>query len=436
MVRSGRPALAGVLLLVAALGLAAAACSGEPLDAADDLRGSVLEVTAVWQDAEADAFRLVLDRFEARTGATVTFTSTEGADIGTVLDDRLAADDPPDVAVLPQPALLERYARAGDIVPVGDVVGEAVRAGWAPVWERLGTVDGDLYGVWFKAANKSLVWYSLTAFEEAGLVPPADLDGLDAAAAALATHGVPAFSLPGVPGDAWVLTDWFENVYLRSAGPDRYDALAARRIPWTDPSVVEALRVMASLLDADRIARDPGATFPDSVGDVFSSRPRAAMVMEGDFVPGVLGDRGLARVGTDVDVFAFPGPEPTDRGVVVGGDAAVLMQASSGGRALLEFLASTEAAEVWAGLGGFISPNQEVDLGAYPDVPTRRIARALLEAGDQLRFDLSDLQPVAFGATTGAGLWAELSTFVADPTDVEAAADRIEAAADAAWAGR
>ena len=436
MVRSGRPALAGVLLLIAALGLAAAACSGAQPDPADELRGTTLEVTAVWQDAEADAFRLVLDRFEARTGATVTFSSTEGADIGAVLDDRLATDDPPDVAVLPQPALLERYARAGDIVAVGDVVGDQVRAGWAPTWEQLGTVDGALYGVWFKAANKSLVWYSLTAFEEAGLVPPADLDGLDSAAAALAARGVPAFSLPGVPGDGWVLTDWFENLYLRTAGPDRYDALAARRIPWTDPSVVEALRVMASLLEPDRIARDQAATFPDSVGDVFSSPPRAAMVMEGDFVPGVLGDRGRARVGTDVDVFAFPGPEATDRGVVVGGDAAVLMQATPGGRALLEFLASTEAAEVWAGLGGFISPNQEVDLGAYPDAPTRRIARALLEAGDQLRFDLSDLQPVAFGATTGAGLWAELSAFVADPADVEGVADRIEAAADAAWAGR
>jgi ABC-type glycerol-3-phosphate transport system substrate-binding protein len=435
MVRSGRPTLAGALLLVAPLGLLATACGGSQPGAAD-LQGVEVEVVAVWQDAEADAFRLVLDRFEADTGATVTFSSTAGADIGLALDERLDSGDAPDVAVLPQPALLERYARAGDIVALDDVVGEAVRAGWSPVWERLGTVDGELYGVWFKAANKSLVWYSLSAFEDAGLVPPADLDGLQAAAETLAAGGVPAFSLPDVPADAWVLTDWFENLYLRLAGPDRYDDLASHRIPWTDPSVAEALRAMAGLLDAGLVVRDPDATFPDSVASVFSTRPRAAMVVEGDFVPGVVSGRGEAQVGTDVDVFAFPGREPTDRAVVGGGDAAVLMRDSRGGRALVQHLASSAAAEIWAARGGFISPNQDVDLGAYPDVATQRIARSLLEAGDELRFDLSDLQPVAFGATTGAGLWAELSAFVADPTDVDGTMSRLEAAAAAAWADR
>jgi alpha-glucoside transport system substrate-binding protein len=82
-----------------------------------------------------------------------------------------------------------------------------------------------------------------------------------------------------------------------------------------------------------------------------------------------------------------------------------------------------------------VSPNEEVDLTVYPDAPTRRIARALLEAGDEFRFDLSDLQPVAFGATTGAGLWAELSAFVADPTDVEGTMARLELPRRrAAWA--
>ena len=36
--------------------------------------------------------------------------------------------------------------------------------------------------------------------------------------------------------------------------------------------------------------------------------------------------------------------------------------------------------KVWARLGGFISPNENVDLGAYPDDITRTIARSLLEA--------------------------------------------------------
>jgi len=45
--------------------------------------------------------------------------------------------------------------------------------------------------------------------------------------------------------DGWTLTDWFENVYLRTAGPEKYDQLTAHEIPWTDQSVVEEMLTKA-----------------------------------------------------------------------------------------------------------------------------------------------------------------------------------------------
>ena len=327
-----RQSFRAAVVLVLAVGGVVTACGGGGATPAwdEDLHGQHLEVVAVWQDAEAAAFVDVLRPFEQATGATVTFTSTSGEDITAVLDRRLAADDLPDVAVLPQPGLLERYARAGAITPIGDIVGDQVEAAWAPVWRRLGTVDGTLYGLWFKAADKSLVWYSLHAFEQAGVVPPDDLEGLGRVARAVAADGTPAFSLTGDPSDAWTLTDWFENLYLRIAGPERYDALAEHRLPWTDPTVGETLRTMASLLGPGLTVQPagPDTTFPESVLGVFAPRPAAAMIMEGDFVPGVVAGSTPAQVGVDVDVFAFPGRTAGDRFVVGAGDAAVLMRDS------------------------------------------------------------------------------------------------------------
>ena len=46
--------------------------------------------------------------------------------------------------------------------------------------------------------------------------------------------------------DGWTLTDWFENVYLSQAGPEMYDQLTNHEIPWTDPSVEEALNTLAT----------------------------------------------------------------------------------------------------------------------------------------------------------------------------------------------
>lgn len=429
--RTRRPATVALLLGLAAL----PACSsgGSPAG----LRGARVEVVGVWQDAEQAAFERVLAGFEAESGATVRYTTTGGRDVGATLDARLAAGDPPDVAVIPQPGLLARYARAGAIVPLDGPTRRQVEGGYGAVWRRLATVDGRLYGVWFKAANKSLVWYSIGAFERAGVVPPTRLASLADVAGALAAAGTPPFAVSAAPADAWTLTDWFENLYLRVAGPDRYDALAERRLAWTDPTVGETLRLLADLLAAAHVAGGPdgalAATFPESVAAVFSPTPAAAMVVGGDFVAGVARGSVAATVGTDVDVFPFPEPRPERRYVVGGGDAAVLMRDSPPGRALVRYLATPEAAETWAALGGFVSANEDVDLAAYPDAVSRRAARALLEAGDGLRFDLSDLQPVGFGGTTGQGMGAILRDFLAGPGDAAATADRLEQAAAAAW---
>ena len=428
-------ALTAVVGSVLALGLVGGACDADTDDDAADLAGITVEVIAVWQGAEADAFERVLDRFEADTGATVVFTSTAGDDLQAVLDRRIGAGDPPDVAVLPQPGLLTQLAGSGALLSIDDLVGVEVRTNWAPIWQHLGSVDGELYGVWFKAAHKSLFWYSIAAFERAGVVPPDDLDGLTAVAATLAATGTPAFSLTGAPADAWTATDWFENVYLRLAGPERYDALAERRLAWTDPTVAATLRTLAVLWAPEHVTVAAGAstTFPESVAAVFSADPDAAMVMEGDFVPGVVADTSSAEIGVDVDVFAFPGRDPSDRFVVGGGDAAVLMSDTAGSRALVRYLASPTASSVWAEIGGFVSPNQALDLAVYPDPTTRRIARSLLEAGDGFRFDLSDLQPAAFGGTSDGGMWAELARFSTDPTDIDGTMARLESAANDAW---
>jgi ABC-type glycerol-3-phosphate transport system substrate-binding protein len=426
----------GTFVLLALLaGPALPGCGRTGSDAAPALRGKTIEVLAGWEGTEAARFRLVLDRFERDTGAVVRYTSTGGEPIGRVLDGRLAAGRPPDVAVLPQPALVARYARAGVVRPLADGTVSAVRSGYAPVWRDLGSVDGRLYGVWFKAANKSLVWYSIGLFEQAGIVPPADLEGLLDRARLLTGRGVAPFSVAGM--DDWTLTDWFENVYLRTAGPERYEDLGGGRLPWTDRSVVAALRFLARVFDpvvvAGGTAGALATSFEAAVAAMFSPDPPAAMLMEGDFVVAVANDAGptAAELGVDVDVFPFPAGDADRTGVVGGGDAAVVLGPGPGPQALVGYLAGAEAGAVLAAAGGFVSPNEDVDLAVYPDDITRSIARQLLQAGDGFHFDLSDTQAPEFGSTPGQGMPGILAEFLADPSDAEGTATRLEGAAAA-----
>jgi alpha-glucoside transport system substrate-binding protein len=110
----------------------------------------------------------------------------------------------------------------------------------------------------------------------------------------------------------------------------------------------------------------------------------------------------------------------------------VVLGPGPGPQALVRYLAGADAGAFWAAAGGFVSPNQDVDLAVYPDDITRSIARHLLQAGDGFHFDLSDTQAPEFGSTPGQGMPGILAEFLADPSDAEGTATRLQAAAEAA----
>ncbi|HEV2088313.1 MAG TPA: extracellular solute-binding protein [Cryptosporangiaceae bacterium] len=424
------------MAVAAVVALAVAGCGGTGDDATPgtdaDLKGQTLEVAAVWSGTEQKNFEAVLKGFEQKTGAKVTYTST-GDKISEVLTPRISGGKAPDIAVLPQPGLLNQFAKDGSIKPVNADVAKAVDDNYAPVWKDLGSVDGKLYGVWFKAANKSTVWYQTKAFTDAGVEEPKTWEEFLKVSQTIANSGKPAVSIAGA--DGWTLTDWFENVYLSQAGPEMYDKLTTHEIPWTDPSVKKALTTLGELWGKSTLIA-PGSAqtdFPTSVKNVFAA-DKAAMVYEGDFVAGVISGETKAKVGEDAKFFSFPqlGEKPS---VVGGGDVAVAFKDSKAAMALMAYLASPESAEPWAKAGGLTSPNKNFDAANYPDDTTRDIAKAIGEASDagNFRFDMSDLAPPAFGGTPGKGEWKALQDFLAAPTTVDATAAKLEAEAAAAY---
>ncbi len=391
-------------------------------------------MVGVWSGLEQRRFRAVLNDFEKSAAVKVEYTSV-GHAIATAVERRLAQGRVPDVVMLPQPGLLRRLALEHQLIPLERSVVDTVRRNYARVWQRLGSVHGRLYGVWYKAANKSLVWYNVSRFEQFGVVPPRNLPGLISLATEFARNGIAAFSVGAA--DGWTLTDWFENIYIRTAGPSRYDQLTAHRISWTDPTVRTALETLGELLSPQTVSGGIDdalrTTFEGSVSGVWHGPGAAPMVFEGDFVGGLLRSAG-ASLGTDIDVFPFPGRADSSPAVIGGGDAAVLLRRSAAGTALLRYLASPRAAAIWASAGGFVSPNLNLDLRIYRDSITRSIARSVVESGDNFRFDLSDQAPAAFGGVEGQGMRRALQDFLAD-RNVSATAAELEAEAEAAYAG-
>jgi alpha-glucoside transport system substrate-binding protein len=428
---------AGAILLC----LTAASCGGKKkagtsssattTPPAASVSGSI-SISGVWTGPEQKAFQAVLNGFKAKNPKVkVTYQAT-GDNTPTVLSTAVAGGNPPDLAAVSQPGLVKDFQKKGALKPL-DFAKSVVAANYPADFIKLGTIGGKFYGLIFKGANKSTVWYNAHAFSDAGVDPPKTWDDLLAAAKTLKASGTPAYSVGG--GDGWTLTDLFENIYLRQAGPAKYDQLTNHTIKWTDPSVTKALTTMGDVLgDTGNIyGGTSGALqtdFPTSVNNVFQTPPKAAMVLEGDFVPGVATVK--AKAVTDYNVVAFPSVDGSAPAVVGGGDTNMMFKDTPASEALIKYLATPEAATIWAKLGGFSSPNKNVPASAYPDAITRETATGLAKA-QTFRFDMSDLEPAAFGGTVGQGEFKIFQDFLKNPKDVNGIAASLEKSAAAAF---
>jgi ABC-type glycerol-3-phosphate transport system substrate-binding protein len=421
-------------LLVGALAFVAAGCGGDDdgggAEGSEDVSGQV-SLMGIWVGDEQNAIEAVLAGFQEAYPNVEASYLPAGDEIVTRLSTAIEGGNPPDLATIAQPGAIADFAESGDILPLDFALDSATEnLGESVV--TTGSVDDTLYGVLVKANNKSTVWYNVQAFEDAGVEPPTTWEEFLDIAQTIKDSGLPAFSLGGA--DGWTLTDLFENVYIRTAGVEKYDQLAAHEIPWTDQSVKDALAEMAKIYgDTDNlVGGKSGALQTDNAGSVsavFSDSPKGAMIMEGDFTPTVV--ETTLEPETDYNVFTFPSINDSPPSVVGSGDFVVMLKDSPAAQALVTYLTTPEAAELWAENGG-PSPNKNLDTSVYPN-PILQVTAGAIGEAEVFRFDLSDLQPSAFGATVGQGLFKLFQDFLNNPDDIDGITQQMEDAAAEAY---
>ena len=144
--------------------------------AEENVSGNV-SVIGVWTGPEQESFQAVIDGFTTEyPDVTVKYTSG-GDNIVTVLSTAVEGGNPPDVATVSQPGMMADFVKRGALKPL-DFAQDAVTENFGESIVTTGSVDGKLYGLLFKAANKSTIWYNVKSFEDAGVEAPATYDDL------------------------------------------------------------------------------------------------------------------------------------------------------------------------------------------------------------------------------------------------------------------
>ncbi|HKC21078.1 MAG TPA: extracellular solute-binding protein [Gaiellaceae bacterium] len=396
-----------VLLALVVAAVTATAISAKPAKR----NANSIEVLSLWGGSEKDAFLKVTAAFTKATGINVQYTAARDfiPDIRT----RLAAGNPPDIGILPRPGYIGTLAKQGALKQLSSLglSNAYMKANYTPGWLALGSSGGKLYGVPAKANSKSVIWYKPQSFKKYHFKIPKTWNQLLAITKAYKAKGLVPWSVGAGPSQSqWTLTDWFENIYARTAGPAKYQRLFTGKLPFTDPSVANAARIMTQIINNKYVLNGVqgvlGQSFVGGIGDVFGTSPKAQLYFEGGFVGGIALQQvnTALKPGKTIADFPWPTIKPgLDHPVVGAADFAAAFKSSPEVTQFLKYISTKAAGTIWVSTGAVNSPNKRVSGSAYPNVLARAEAHQLATAKTFL-FDGSDLLPGAFGDTWGFAL--------------------------------
>jgi alpha-glucoside transport system substrate-binding protein len=398
-----------------------------------------VEVISTWGGEELDSFNAMVAPWEQATGGKVNYTGTK--DVTAILTTRLAAGNPPDIAILPNPGLMNQLAKAGNLIALSDFLDmTTINADYAKGWVDLGTVDGKLYTVFIKASDKGTVWYDPKTFTANNWTVPTTWDEMIALSNQIVSdQKVPAYpwsvAVESAQATGWPATDWMAEILLRKYGGDVYDGLVNGTIPWTDPRIKDVWEMFGTIVfTPGYVPGGPTAVLATGYQDgtylPFETPPEAAMDYLGDFTAGFISTQFPSLVaGEDYSFFPFPTITDAYSGGVTGGaDLLCAFKDTPAVRSFVAYMATAAAQDIWVKRGGFTSVNNKISLSDYPDAITRAAAQQLSQA-TLFRFGAGDSMPSA----VQTAWWAGVVSYLQDQTQLDSILAYIECVAQTAY---
>lgn len=416
--------------LITACGGGPGGASGTPASATS------VDVLNVWGGEEQASFKAVVAPFISKNNITVNVESTR--DLDAVLTTRIRGNNPPEIAILPNPGKMQQLASQHKLIPLDSFLDmNQLRSDYAKSWIDLGSYNNHLYALFYKAANKGTIWYNPTQFRAAGYQIPLTWPDLLALSDKTAGSGKYPWSM-GVQSGAssgWPATDWIAEIYLNQSGPDMYDKWVAHKIPWTDASIKSGFQMFGQIVGGRHYINGAPQSilatgFQEASYAPYTNPPQSYMYYLGDFTAGFIsGQFPNLKPGTDFNFFAFPTINSQFQGSVTGGaDVVVAMKDTTAVRSLIKYLATADAQTIWVKRGGFTSPNKSVDLNAYPN-PVAQASAKMLTTAPTFRFGAGDLMPPA----VQQAFWKGMLTFIADQHQLDSVLSGIESVAQQAY---
>lgn len=342
-----------------------------------------------------------MEPLETRSGIRILYLSADDQ-LETELAASLRSGNAPDIVAFPTPGILAKYARQGKVVDVRTFLeDDYLQQHYPAEILEMATVDGTMMGVWHTIGLKSLVWYPKQAFEARGFEVPKTWDELIALSNQIVVDGATPWCIGIKAGKltGWIGTDWVEDILLRTASPDTYDAWVEHELPFNSPEIRRVFEIMGQIwLNDDYVygGKENILTEPwyDSFHHLFENPPGCYLYKQASWAP--ISFPKTVTYGKDYDFFYLPPIDPEfGKPVLAGGDIFAMFNDRPEVREVMRYLTTAESVKSMIP-AGYLSPYKETPIEWYTSDANLRFAHILLSA-DTYRFDGADLMPKEVG---------------------------------------
>jgi alpha-glucoside transport system substrate-binding protein len=373
---------------------------------------------------QSKGFEGAMKEFESSSGITIKFTDASQS-FDTLIRPRVQGNNPPDIALFPQPGLMLDFAKQGKLQDLTGLINlEQLKSQLVPGVLDVGTQEGKVYGFPVNFNVKSLVWYPKKAFEAKGYKVPTTIAELEALTNQIKADGTAPWcvGIESAGATGWVGTDWMEDFVLRYGGPEKYDQWVRHEIPFTDPVVVQAGQEFEKLALAEGNVFGGrksvvSTNFGVAINPEFDDPPKCFLHKQGNFITqkGFIKDSVRANLDEEVGVFQLPGTDAATKPLLVGGDLAGAFTNDDDVKKALEFMSSPQFKFANIATATWLSAFKNFDMANYPNETTKTVAE--LAYGSTIsRFDGSDTMPGAVGA---GSFWKGMTAWISGQQNLD-----------------
>ncbi len=443
---TGMHARSRPLALVATVALVVAACGGQASNppasgggastgpgASTGQIGGSLNLWTAWGGAELAAFQAVLKPFEDQTGITVNlFTDrNQDQDLSTNVQ---AGTSLPDIANPPNPSKYADWVSKGIMKPLESFLDmNAYTSNTLPGLliqdPNYGYINGKHYLEMVKSQLKGLIWYDPKVFKD---TPPTTWDDL---MKIQPPSGTKLWCAAFESGDAsgWPASDDLANIVMRQAGDKVYNDWYNGKVQWTDPAIKQAYQTFGQMVANDNVYGGTNTVLSTNFGNagdpLFKNPPGCLFLEQATFITSFFTSNTPGLVaGTDYNAFAHPTINPQYSGNVEGFfDTFVMYNDTPQARALMQYMITQQAQEIWVQQGGTLAANKNISADMFKD-PSLKSAYQILQGAKNVLLTAGDYMPTDMQHA----FWKSLLDFTNDQSKLDSilqSLDQVQAKA-------